>query len=104
MNWSFVLYIISNFISFVAVRCQYMKTCLISLTQKILFLLEVNPFFAPAKQTFDIGNFLLLDNGHFLYMSAAVQLLKKLDTIEHYALYFITACSSRVHHCTIFIH
>lgn len=49
-------------------------------------------FFTPGKETFDFGNFSSLDDFTFP---------KKVDTVSHGTLSFITGCSSRVPHCTL---
>ena len=44
----------------------------------------------------------LLDYGDLLFMNAPDQYLKKLDTVYHCALRFITGCSYQVHHCFLY--
>lgn len=44
----------------------------------------------------------LLDYSDLLFMNAPHQCLKKLDTVYHCALHFITGCGNLVHHCTLY--
>lgn len=44
----------------------------------------------------------LLDYGDLLFMNAPEQYLRKLDTVYHSALRFLTGCGNRVHHCTLY--
>ncbi len=44
----------------------------------------------------------LLDYGDLLYMNAPGYYLKKLDSVFHGALHFITGCSYQTHHCTLY--
>ncbi len=44
----------------------------------------------------------LLDYGDLLVMKAPDTYLKKLDTVYHCALRFITGCGNLVHHCTLY--
>ena len=44
----------------------------------------------------------LLDYGDLLYMNAPNEYLRKLDTVYHSALRFVTGCGNRVHHCTLY--
>ena len=44
----------------------------------------------------------LLDYGDLLFMNASEQYLKKLDTVYHCALRFITGCGNLMHHCTLY--
>ena len=45
----------------------------------------------------------LLDYGDLLYMNTPDQYLRKLDTVYHSALRFVTRCGNRVLHCSIML-
>lgn len=44
----------------------------------------------------------VLDYGDVIYMHAASSLLKKLDSVYHAAIRFVTSAGSRTHHCTLY--
>ena len=60
-------------------------------------------FLWQARKRLFTATFLpLLDYGDLLFINAPDQYLKKLDTVYHCALRFLTGCGNRVHHCTLY--
>ncbi len=67
------------------------------------FILNKNCFPYKARKKLVESTFLsIIDYGDHLYKHAATSLLRKLDSVYHAALHFITGAESRMHHCILY--